>query len=198
MELANHTLAAEDFTGLASGAGNSSTLERLSAAEFSRRFVLLRMLFDLVAERPDVMGDLPPVEHAWKALEQAQGGSPKMLQAVLMSPQIGVWLSRMVRILRTEGIDPGSLWPEIGHMHALAFAVAVRSGTTLSTSIPVRDGNAMVPTLGMVHLPLGGLAVATAVTSQGRAHVRCGEHDVRLPADPAVDAPGWWSLRACS
>lgn len=195
MELANHTLTAGDFTGLATGSGNSGTLERLSAAELSRRFVLFRLLFDLLVGRPGMMGPLPPIDHAWEALEDAQASSPETVATVLLSPQLGVWLSRMIRILRTGEVDPEALWPEIGHVHAVAFAAAVRSGTTLSTSIPVRDGNAMVPTLGMAHLPLRGLHVAAASTSRGRARIRCGEHDIPLPADPTVDEPSWWSLR---
>lgn len=195
MELTNHTLPAEHFMRLAAGDGNSSTLQTLISAEFSRRILLLRILFDLIKGQPDVLGPLPPIDSAWDALEKAELNSSGVLAAVLLSPQIGVWLSRMVRVLRTDEFDPRSIWTEIGYVHTLAFAIALRSRTDLTASIPVRDGNAMIPTLGMAHLPLIGQHVAAVATSQGRGRIQCAEYRVDIPSDPHRDGPGWWGLK---
>jgi HEXXH motif-containing protein len=195
MEFANHTLPAEHFMRLAAGDGNSGTLQALLGAEFSRRFLLLRILFDLIKSNPTVMDPLPPIDNAWDALEKTQLGSSGVMASVIMSPQIGVWLSRMVRILRTDKFDPDSMWTEVGYVHTLAFAVALRSRTSMTTNIPVRDGNAMIPTLGMAHFPLRGQLVATVVASRGRGHIRCAGHEVDIPPDPHRDGPGWWGLR---
>jgi HEXXH motif-containing protein len=196
MRLDNHTLPAKHFEDLAHGDGNPEALSILRSAEYSRRLLLLRVFLDMMADRPDTMGPLPPAERAWEVLAEAWDSSPEALAAVLASPQVGVWLSRMVRILRYDEFDQRTIWTETGHVHAVAFAVAMRAGMTMSTGIPLRDGGVLVPTLGMAHIPLAGQHVASADTSQGRARVRCADYDIEIPDDPRHGGHRWWNLRA--
>jgi HEXXH motif-containing protein len=198
MELANHTLPAKHFEDLAYGEGGPEALMILRAAEYSRRLLLLRILLEETTARPEIMGPLPSAEQAWDLFASAREDSPDVLATVLMSPPVGVWLSRMARVLRAAEIDRRTIWTETGHLHAVAFAVAVRAGMRLSTGIPVRDGDVMVPTLGMARFPLTGQHVAAADTGKGHTRVRCGGQDIEIPDDPRQDGPGWWHLRVTS
>lgn len=195
MRLAKHTLPARHFKDLAHGDGNPEALSILRSAEYSRRLLMLRVFVDTTTARPDTMGPLPPAERAWEVLAEAWDSSREPLAAVLTSPQVGVWLSRMLRILRSGEFDQRTIWTETGHVHAVAFAVAVRAGMTLSTRIPLRDGGVLVPTLGLARIPLTGQHVASADTRGGHARVRCADHDVEIPDDPRHDGDRWWRLR---
>ena len=88
---------------------------------------------------------------------------------VLLSPRMGIWLSRMLRLLRGSTSSPVPLWVELGRLHAATFASAVRAGVSMSTKVPVHAGCVMVPTLGMALLPeTETFAVADAEVEGGR------------------------------
>src|SRR5262245_7436570 len=169
MKLANHLFPLSHFTELARGNGNRETVELLLAGERSRRLLLLRALLDALSQRQDSLGQMPAVATLWTALSAVEARNAGALFAVLMSPQFGVWLSRALRVIGARASSPAPAWVELGHVYAAAFAAAVRAGINLSTRIPVSDGYAVVPTLGVARFPSSGRwRIAEAQTAGGR------------------------------
>jgi len=193
----HHRIPWPDFRSLARGAGGESSIRLLLSGERSRRLLMLWALNRELRRRGPLLGPLPPVDKAWDVFANIDAKVPEAMTAVLMSPQFGIWLSRALRLLRGNAASPAPQWAELGYVHAAAFAAAVRAGLDLQTHIPVLNGRAMVPTLGMVNLPAHrAWDVAEAVTSSEEgSSVRLDDMVVKLPSDPALAAPSWWPHR---
>jgi HEXXH motif-containing protein len=194
-----HALPASDFDELARGEGGPAVVKRLLTSEYSRRLALLKVLLDLATDSPELLGPLPSAEMAWQALEALGAGkdSASVLRDVMLHPQLGVWLSYTIRAIRSgPSQTPVPLWPQVGQLHSVAFAAAVRSRQIASAQLPARDGAVLLPTLGLARFPhLQRTAVVTAFTAGGNATLRADGREVVLPADWRSDAPGWWGLR---
>lgn len=195
--LRRHILPVRHFRELARGKGGAETINLMLAGERSRRLLMVRLLLDQLKSHPGALGPLPHYDTAWKALREAHVQDSAAVEKVLLSPQVGIWLSRMLRLLRGRTIGAGPMWAEVGHLHAIAFAAAIRTKTELFTSVPARAGHVMIPTLGMAHLPSGEAwsvveAVNTAATG---AWLKLGELNVIIPTATAGDGDGWWGLR---
>ena len=191
-----HRLAWADLDGLARGAGSSGPVRRLRRAERSRRLLLLRALVDEVSKEPKLTGPLPSPEPAWDLLVRVQERSPAALDQLLAHPYTGSWVGYTTRLLaeRISGVCP--LWLHIGHVHALAAAAAVRAGLDFEAEVPVWNGGAMLPTLGMARLPVDSpWSVARVRADNGVVTLGDTAARVRLPRDPSSDGPGWWGLR---
>jgi HEXXH motif-containing protein len=167
------------------------------AGERSRRLLMLRLLLDQLKSHPGALGPLPHFDRAWEALLEANQQDSAAVEKVLLSPQVGIWMSRVLRLLRgrTIGVDP--LWAEVGYLHAIAFAAAIRTKTELFTSIPARAGHVMIPTLGMAYLPTGeAWSVVEAVNTEATgAWLKRGGLGVVVPTTTTEDRHGWWGLR---
>jgi HEXXH motif-containing protein len=195
-ELARLRLPREHFDRLAGGSSDRATLDILVAGERSRRLLLLRELLDRLDRNPDAFGPLPGAGQAWDHLVAVDAANAAAVTSVLMSPQMGMWLSRMLRLLRGHAAPSSPLWVESGHLHAATFAAAVRAGRDIATRVPVRAGRAMVPTLGMATFPVSARwEWAAARVAEGIATLRLQASEVSLPGNPETDGPGWWGLR---
>jgi HEXXH motif-containing protein len=197
MHLRHHSLPVRHFRELARGRGGAGAVNLLLAAERSRRLLMVRLLLDQLKSHPDVMGPLPHYSQAWAALLDANDRDSAAVEKILLSPQVGIWLSRALRLLRGRTVSSGPLWAEIGHLHAIAFAAAIRTKTELVTSIPARAGRVMIPTLGMALLPAAeNWSVVQAVNAETTgARLWSGELSVTVPTSAADDSGGWWGLR---
>ncbi|MDA3642789.1 HEXXH motif domain-containing protein [Saccharopolyspora indica] len=198
-DLALHRLSWTDFDELARGAGGAPTVRKLRRAERSRRLLLLRGLVDEAAKVPDRCEPLPSPEWAWELLERVQSVRPDVLDLVLAHPYTGSWVGYTTRLFhhRVTGICP--LWVHIGHIHAIAAAAAIRAGLPFRASVPVWRGGAILPTLGLAHLPSDAPFSVAEVRGDGdRVEVGDDTTCVRLPTDPAADAPGWSGMRQVS
>jgi HEXXH motif-containing protein len=186
-----------DFDKLAGGGGGADVTRQLWRAQRSRRLVLLRAFIDDIAERPDLYGPLPEPNHAWDLLVRVEEAAPSVLDAVLMHPYSGSWLSRVHNLIRgriTDGDRP--LWMEVGYFHALAATAAIRAEIDFDARIPVCDGCAILPTVGMARFATPARWSVAQIRSRG------GRVELSTPTDHLVvlrdhqdDTPQWWGLR---
>ncbi|HET8684068.1 MAG TPA: HEXXH motif domain-containing protein [Micromonosporaceae bacterium] len=196
---ANVALPVEHFEALAQGLGGPETVRLLLAGEHSRRLLLLRELLDRATARPALLGPLPPAETVWSTLSDIHARAPQALDRVLLHPQVGTWISYALRESK-RGAEGTNLWVEVGQVHAVALAAAIRAGMPLRTRVPVHCGGVLLPTLGLARFPaVTGCAVAEADSTDSTDSVcrlRVHNHEVVVPTDPEADRPHWWGLRS--
>ncbi|MFD8369915.1 HEXXH motif-containing putative peptide modification protein [Streptomyces sp. NPDC059688] len=196
---AHHLIPSAYFEDLAAGRGGPGTIRFLRRTEYSRRLLLLRALLDTMAATPGALGPLSPVDSAWDTLTAAQEAAPEEFRELLLHPQIGIWLGHSIRRLTHTAWGDGPLWTDLGHLYAVCSVAALRAGLALRTTVPVRDGTAMFPTLGLACLsgrPRWG--TAEVVVAEGRLRVDAYGESVGPPEPPGTsggDAPGWQGLR---
>jgi HEXXH motif-containing protein len=195
----HHKVSWTDFDEIARGYAEPRAVRRLRRAEYSRRKLLLRALDDKLTKTPTLMGPLPPPEVAWELLDRVERAAPKVLDRIITHPYTGSWAGYVTRLLNDQIAGVCPLWVHVGHLHAIAAAAAIRAGIAFDTDIPVWDGGAILPTLGMARL--------TSDTTCSIAHVRSNGHEVEIsnkttlahvPHDPAEETPNWWGLRRLS
>jgi HEXXH motif-containing protein len=193
---AHHRLSWADFDEVARGSGGADVIRRLRYAERSRRLLLLRALADEVTKIPDLSGPLPSPEMAWELMVRVQEKKPAVLDMMLDHPYTGTWAGYTMRLFRNRisGVCP--LWMHIGHVHALAAAAAIRAGLDFHTYVPLWNGAAMLPTLGLARLTADSpCSVAEVRGERGQVDVSNEAGRVLLPRTFAVDTPEWWSIR---
>ncbi|MGW2044724.1 aKG-HExxH-type peptide beta-hydroxylase [Streptomyces sp. NPDC001858] len=177
---------------LSAGGGDLETVGLLRDGQRSKRLVVLRMVFEAVTADPAVMGSLPSVSSAWKLLGRVQYESASAFDAVFMHPSTGVWAAHVLRRMRGVTSSDVPLWVEVGYLHTLAAAAAMRAGVEFSAQVPVRDG-ALVhfPSLGTVVLPhsSGGEEAQPHVATVRRAGRGAGSTAVITPKGACVLLP---------
>jgi len=191
-----HRLSWADFDDLARGMGRADVVLRLRHAERSRRLLLLRALVEETTKIPELFGPLPPSDEAWELLARVQEKSPSALDLMLAHPYTGSWAGYTMRLLsdRITGVCP--MWMHVGHLHALAAAAAIHAGLEFHTRVPLWNGGAMLPTLGLARLTAKApWSVAEVRSELGRVNVSNEAANVHLPPDLTADAPGWWGIQ---
>ncbi|MCM3882874.1 HEXXH motif domain-containing protein [Frankia sp. R82] len=155
-----HTLSGTDVDSLALGRLDHGVVRRLLDAETSYRRLALRAALELLRVQPGAAGPLVPVDDAWELLVAAERRDPAAARAVIDRPFTGAWAARLLRRLRGQpsGAEPAGvhaelpLWVEVGYLHALAVATAVRAGCACTLAVPARRGVVHLPSLGHAHL----------------------------------------------
>ncbi|MFE6333308.1 HEXXH motif domain-containing protein [Streptomyces sp. NPDC057806] len=173
---APHVLAADSFGELLGGGGGSAAVAALRASERSWRLLVVRALLDAAAAQA-------PAD-AWDLLMRARAADEAAFEELLAYPSVGVWAAHTLRRLR--GTAAGDAPPDTGYLDAVAASAAIRAGLDFRTVIPVRDGWAVLPALGALHVP--GAATAEVTATEGR---------VRVAGRP-LDGPGWHPLTRLS
>ena len=88
------------------------------------------------------------------------------------------------------------MWMHVGHLHALAAAAAIHAGLDFHAHIPLWNGVAMLPTLGLAQLAAGSpWSVAEVHSERGQVEVANETASVQLPSALAADAPGWRGIQ---
>ncbi|WP_245645245.1 HEXXH motif domain-containing protein [Pseudonocardia acaciae] len=170
-------------------------VRRLRRAERSRRLLLLRALVEETMKSPELAGPLPPPDDAWELLARVQENAPAALDVVLAHPYTGTWAGYTTRLVRNRITGACPTWMHVGHLHALAAAAAIRAGLDFQTRIPLWNGGAILPTLGLARLAADSpWSVARVCREHGRVEVSGEGGTVRLPTAVAADAPGWWGI----
>jgi HEXXH motif-containing protein len=191
-----HRLSWQDFDAFARIEVDAGMMRRLRRAERSRRKLLLRAVMEESAKTPELCGPLPSVDTAWELLARVEDYSPRAFEQFLAHPYLGSWAGYVTRLLRNriDGVCP--LWMHLGHVHALAAAAAIRAGLDFETEIPVWEGNAMLPSLGMARLITATpFDVAVVRGDRGDYTVANQNGVVGLPGSFDSDADGWWGVR---
>lgn len=154
--LPRHGLPPRHFDSLAGGGGGSAVIAHLWDSERSHRLVLLGLLTATAGRRPDVLGPLSSTEEAWNLLVEAERHSGAIADEIILLPETGRWLRYCLQRLQASGRkrtpDEPPLWVDVGHLHLLAAAAAVRAGLPFELRVPARNGRVWLPTLGCATL----------------------------------------------
>ncbi|SDF68651.1 HEXXH motif-containing protein [Lentzea fradiae] len=191
-----HHMPWHDFDALARLQGDAPMVRGLRRAECSRRKLLLHSLVEGSAKTPELYGPLPPVDVVLELLARVEYMCPEAFEELLIHPYTGSWAGYTTRLLR-DGIDGACpLWMHLGHLHAITAASAIRAGLDFEIEVPLWDGNASLPSLGLVRLPFSTPhSVATVRGGRGSYVVANELAEVSLPHRIDADAPGWQHVR---
>lgn len=195
-----HSLTPRQFRELARGEGSPATLAALSRAEYSHRLLLFDLLMDALSPLDGVTGRLPGAQRAWDLLAAAQRRDPAAVEELLLLPETGLWLTRLLTRLRSNGPADTPLWAEAGHLHTLAAVAAARAGLTFSFPVPALQEKVWLPTLGLARLPSAhrhrNVWTVTEVRSaHGRITLVGAYGQLRLPSVPEHPSSDWLPQR---
>jgi uncharacterized protein len=131
---------------------------------------------------------------AWQVLAMADRDHPDTLDSVLGHPYLRVWAVRCLNRLGLAGADASSgedhgLAADLGHLGAIAAAVAILGWTRVRLTVPLIDGAVHLPGLGRLVVPeTDGPETAGTETDDGAQAVLDIDADlVRL----SVGADSW-------
>lgn len=154
---ARHTIAADNFQALATGTEDHRGVVALCGSERSWRLLAIHNIVDVAKPHPEAVRPLPSVDTAWQLLVRAHQVNPDTTEDVLNQPQVGVWASHTLRrLVHDTTADTGTatpLWADLGYLHCLAVAAAVRAGLSFELDVPARYGFAVLPTVGSASFP---------------------------------------------
>ncbi|MFD5316869.1 HEXXH motif domain-containing protein [Streptomyces sp. NPDC127098] len=155
-----------------------------------RRF----MLGELLRAAGDVTltGPLPPIADARDLLVDADRAAPAAVANILLYPSTGRWLSHVLRRLHAADEGPVPFWVDLGHLHAIASAAAIRANLDFAFQAPAREGAVLLPTLGLARLGDVGTVAAEISAANGHGVISHGRASVAVPGPTA---PGWLPLR---
>jgi HEXXH motif-containing protein len=192
--IGSHRLTPEDLDALAADADDASVVRSLRRSQYSRRALLLRAVLDRAAEAWPRAYRGARVEEAFDLLARVQEGTPPVVEDGLLHPHVGAWGAATLRRMSDPGADLHAVVGDLRHLGAIAASAAVRAGTDFDVTVPLRDGQVVLPGLGSAELP--GIAGASAMVRghRGATTITCGSTTVRLPEDPRRDGTAWRAL----
>jgi HEXXH motif-containing protein len=192
-----HRLRFDHLDSLAEGRFDRDALAVLRSAERSRRLLLLREVLKVARARDDATGPLRPVSEAWAMLLRAYHAAPDLVEGMLADPQTGTWVAHVLRRLRGSSDDTAPLWFHVGQLHAFAVSAAIRTGVRGDMTIPVRRGDALLPTLGCLRRLPERTAWDHADVGVGNAvRIRCAGRTVEWDPRSADGVPDWFPSRS--
>jgi len=153
-------------------------MRMFEAAQHSHRRLTVRALLDQLLANPGAVGKHVEPEASWTLLTTAEARDPAAVMDILMYPTVGVWLARALHNTRPGN---GTPWPELGYLHAIVAAAAVRTGLPATLRVPVRHGIVSLPTVGHARMPGTFPIGAVDVVSAGI--------DSRIRVSPGVSIP---------
>ncbi|OHV36992.1 MULTISPECIES: HEXXH motif domain-containing protein [Pseudofrankia] len=139
---------------IAAGRPDAVSGALLRAAERNHRAVLLRAALDEArANGETAAGPLLGVDEAWDVLTAAEQADSDQVAFVIERPQVGAWAAYVLRRLRLGFPADAPLWADVGYLHAIAAAAAVRAGIHARLAVPAWLGHVPLPTLGCARGP---------------------------------------------
>lgn len=175
MSLAYHRLPATAFDALSSG--GTELIELLRRSQYSKHALLLRGI-----------GEQAPA--AYDLLARAQRKNPDAVSAVIRYPSVGAWAYRTTLACRGGSPIPGASVDWLGNV---AAAAAIRAELPAEITVPVSDGQVVLPSLGIADAPEASTATVQ-ITSAG-THMRSASGHVTIPPGCREAAAGWHPLR---
>jgi len=146
------------FEQFCTGVVDADTMAVLEKSQYSHRRLAFRALLDQFAANPHVVGALVDPERAWRILAAAEERDSDAVADVLMYPTVGVWLTRALHHTRPASSSP--TWGELGYLHLIAAAAAIRCGVPCTLRVPASHGAITLPTVGQARVP-GSFPVGT-------------------------------------
>ncbi|WP_034590842.1 HEXXH motif domain-containing protein [Hamadaea tsunoensis] len=174
-----HELPSDVFDRLATGGGGADAIAYLRRAQLSRHRQLIGLLLSAWP------GDPAQRDGLVDALDRAQRQDPAAFAEVFTAPLVGAWTGITVRAHRQGQATPA----DFAHLGGFTMVACAAAGVDAQTTIPVRDGEASLPGLGVALLP--GADEALVTVEDSRLTVRGGGAVVEVPADPSRPAAGW-------
>ncbi|GAA1035078.1 HEXXH motif domain-containing protein [Virgisporangium ochraceum] len=154
-------------------------IAELWRSERSWRLTALLTVVNACAGREEATGPLAPIDETWSLLVEAFRAHPDVTEDVLSRPQVGIWAAHtLARLEESSPTGPEPLWADVGYLHSLVAAIAVRAGVPFELDVPVRGGTAVLPTVGAATFP-PGTTRARVRAADGRATLMAG--DVTVP-----------------
>jgi HEXXH motif-containing protein len=175
---------------LYNGAGWGLAAERLRPVELGKNKAILAGIMRLAIQRA-----VPDRKRAlgipYQLLSATEAVAPQAVTSVLASPQFGAWASDALHCL-LEGAPAMNGIPceiSLGRLALFAATAAIHARLPFDVAVPLRDGSASFPALGVAHLD------SAPPWEWGRAwldgtgcHVRSrsGTADVPVPGETAT------------
>jgi HEXXH motif-containing protein len=177
----------DTLRALAAGRETRSGIEKLCAHQRKIRVLALREILASYARSDGA----PWIRQVRALLAEADQIDPVLMDKLLLHPGTGRWMSHTLRALEDDSAkaDPG-------HLRALAATAGINAELSFTLRIPVREGLAVLPTLGFADLGTDRHTTeADVVAENGRRCVRAAGKEVRLPSSLEAESPGWHPLR---
>jgi len=127
---------------------STTTMRFLRGIEHSQRKQLLIGLVGEIRRHRPVKESLPDVEEAWRLLLRAEDSFPDVVDEIVMFPAVGLWIRRGLDKASADFEDTPSNRADVGVVHAIAAAAAIRAGIAFSLPVPVVQGVVSLPTVG--------------------------------------------------
>jgi uncharacterized protein len=148
-----HALSEGAFTELASGLGGTDAIGQLTQGQRSLRRGLPAAVYKAGLGTPAVPTSARDLlRTAWQVLTRADNACPDALNTVLGHPYLRAWAVRSLeRLGRGDAADRDgdrSLSADLGHLGAIAAAVAIRGQASARLAVPLIDGAVHLPGLG--------------------------------------------------
>jgi uncharacterized protein len=150
---ASHALSEEALAELASGLGGAHAIAELTQAQRSLARGLLTAVYQAGIAAPAATAALRGrLRTAWQVLAAADDDHHDAIDAVLGHPYLRVWAVHCLeRLARGDGAEhdaDGSLTADLGHLTAIAGAVAIRGRARALLTLPVVGGAVHLPGIG--------------------------------------------------
>lgn len=176
-----HALGGRELAELAAGLGGANAIAQLIQAQRSLCRGLLAAVYEAGIASPAAAQPVKAqLRAAWRVLAAVDADRPDAIDAVFGHPYLRVWavrcLGRLGRAAVAERDDYQGLAADLGHLSAIASAVAIRGQARILLTVPVMDA--------ALHLPgLGRLVVMSAKEAQATVAVDADWVRIRLGAD---------------
>ncbi|MFJ8887210.1 aKG-HExxH-type peptide beta-hydroxylase [Streptomyces sp. NPDC102402] len=185
-------LSDRELRALGRTEGDAHALGLLVHDQDTRRFLLLRALFDAADQAPDAVCP-PALRHRlrddWALLEAAERADRAAARSVLLHPLVGPWGRRCLSGLGAGATTP-QLLADMAHFGAIAAAAAIRARMPFTIRLTVRGSTLPLPTLGALRTGRGQVDLShadgvLAVRSEGGTDIVVRPvTDGRHPHDP--------------
>ncbi|MGW4243651.1 HEXXH motif domain-containing protein [Nocardia sp. NPDC004722] len=181
---------------LSSGHGSRAGIAALTSGLQVLRAILLRSL--LTAAADEAVGAGAELHEAYRSLAALQPDHPEVVSSMLCYPNTGPWLNHVLRRFADESDDSRTpLWADCGYLGWLAASAAILAGTEGAARLVIRNGEVMLPGLGMAVLGADDHCGHCELhwTATGALHFRWDTGSLRIESPAEETQTGWLPLR---
>lgn len=185
-------------TSSISGEDPLPALSRLRSAELGKHKVLLASIMRMAAHAiPDDFERALLIPY--RLLCDVEAGTPGGTADLLATPQFGAWADDcLLRLLSREEHGDLPLATGLGQLALFAVTAAIRAERPFRLEIPLRDGVASLPTLGVAHPGASTRwewGIAWGNEHRCRVQSRTSTVEIHAAGQPTVPAARWSTIR---
>ncbi|OHV40928.1 HEXXH motif domain-containing protein [Parafrankia soli] len=153
-----HRLALADFDDLAAGGGRAGLVLALRRTQLSKRLLALHAVMTDATERASEAAVASGLTNAYQVIAAAQRQAPGEIEAILLSPGLGLWAMHCLRRLHGKASPSTPLEEDLGILGTFAVTAALRASLHATVTVPLREGNLLIPAVGRGQVGLTGWA----------------------------------------